>query len=294
MEEFKQVGVTGRHGRAHLEETLQRLTDILQLKGVVVWLDEALTDLIPGHACQTCSRARMGEICDLVVVVGGDGSLLGAGRELSAYDVPVLGVNRGRLGFLTDVSPDELETSIGDILDGHYRMESRFLLEAQVTRDGKVIGHGDALNDVVLHPGLSTRIIEFELFIDGQFVYRQRSDGLIMATPTGSTAYALSGGGPIMHPNLDAIVLVPMYPHMLTNRPLVVDGSSTMQVVIHEGNEIHPRISCDGQVDIELAPKDVITIQKKKQKLNLLHPLNHNFYEACRSKLRWYPREDHQ
>lgn len=146
----------------------------------------------------------------------------------------------------------------------------------------------------MLHPGVSTKIIEFELFIEGQFVYRQRSDGLIMATPTGSTAYALSGGGPIMHPKLDAIVLVPMYPHMLTNRPLVVDGNSQLQLVIHEGNEIHPRISFDGQVDIELKPDDVILIRKKKQKLKLLHPLNHNFYEACRSKLNWYPNEDQQ
>ncbi|KEQ16668.1 NAD(+) kinase [Endozoicomonas numazuensis] len=294
MEEFKRVGVTGRQGKAHIDGTLKRLTNFLQSQGVAVSLDEQLSDLLPDHGLQVSSRAMMGKTCDLVVVVGGDGSLLGAGRELSVYDVPVVGVNRGRLGFLTDVSPDELEDSIGEILKGQYRMESRFLLEAKVERKGKTIGCGNALNDVVLHPGISTKIIEFELFIEDQFVYRQRSDGLIMATPTGSTAYALSGGGPIMHPKLDAIVLVPMYPHMLTNRPLVVDGNSQLKLVIYEGNEIHPRISFDGQVDIELAPDDVILIRKKKQQLKLLHPLNHNFYEACRSKLRWYPNEDAQ
>jgi NAD+ kinase len=292
MEEFKQVGVTGRQGKAYIGETLKRLTDFLQLQGVEVSLDKQISGLLPGHSFIEYDRAEMGLHCDLVVVVGGDGSLLGAGRELSVHSVPVLGVNRGRLGFLTDVSPDELEDCMGDILKGQYRKESRFLLEAKVERNGQLIGQGDALNDVVLHPGISTRIIEFELFIDDQFVYRQRSDGLIMATPTGSTAYALSGGGPIMHPKLDAIVLVPMYPHMLTNRPLVVDGESHMTLVIHEGNEIHPRISFDGQVDIELAPDDIITIQKKVQRLTLIHPLNHNFYEACRSKLRWYPNED--
>ncbi|WOG26087.1 NAD(+) kinase [Endozoicomonas sp. 8E] len=292
MEEFKQVGITGRQGKAHIEGTLKRLSDFLQLQGVTVSLDEQLSDLLPGHDFQISDRASMGKTCDLVVVIGGDGSLLGAGRELSVHDVPVVGVNLGRLGFLTDVSPDELETCIGEILNGHYRMENRFLLEAKVERQGQTIGCGDALNDVVLHPGVSTKIIEFELFIEDQFVYRQRSDGLIMSTPTGSTAYALSGGGPIMHPKLDAIVLVPMYPHMLTNRPLVVDGNSQLKLVIHEGNEIHPRISFDGQVDIELMPDDVILIRKKKQSLRLLHPLNHNFYEACRSKLRWYPNED--
>ena len=291
MEQFKQVGITGRQGRVQIEDTLQRLINFLLCRGVAVSLDERLASLIPDVNVDTSSLGAMGEHCDLVIVIGGDGSLLSAGRELSIYDVPVLGVNRGRLGFLTDVSPDELEESIRDVLDGHFRTERRFLLEARVERDGKVIGQGNALNDVVLHPGVSTKIIEFELFIEGEFVYHQRSDGLIIATPTGSTAYALSGGGPIMHPKLDAMVLVPMHPHMLTSRPLVVDGNSELKLVIHQGKEIHPRISFDGQVDIELRPADTITIQKKDQQLTLLHPLNHNFYQACRSKLRWYHTE---
>ena len=166
------------------------------------------------------------------------------------------------------------------------------MLEARVRRQGKVIGQGDALNDVVLHPGQSTRIVEFELYIDGQFVYKQRADGLIIATPTGSTAYALSGGGPIMHPRLDAIVLVPMYPHMLTNRPLVVDGDSELKLVIRPENTISPQVSCDGQIHITSAPGDEITIHKKSRRLKLLHPLNHNFYESCRSKLRWNYQEE--
>ncbi|MGB1271755.1 MAG: NAD(+) kinase, partial [Endozoicomonas sp.] len=193
---------------------------------------------------------------------------------------------------LTDVSPDELEDQLSEVLEGRYLAESRFLLEACVRRKGKVIGQGDALNDVVLHPGESTRIIEFELYIDGQFVYQQRADGLIIATPTGSTAYALSGGGPIMHPRLDAIVLVPMYPHMLTNRPLVVDGESELKLVIREENTIYPQVSCDGQIHITSSPGDEITIHKKADRLKLLHPLNHNFYESCRSKLRWNDQED--
>ena len=291
MEPFKRVGVTGRQGRSHIETTLQRLTDFLQQRGIDVLLDESIAGLLPGHSFNTCARVEMGKCCDLVIVIGGDGSLLGAARDMVPHGVPLLGVNLGRLGFLTDILPDELEQHLEKVLEGEYHLEHRFLLDACVIRDGKTIGKGDALNDVVLHPGQSTRIIEFELYIDNQFVYRQRSDGLIIATPTGSTAYALSGGGPIMHPELDAIVLVPMYPHMLTNRPLVVDGNSEMQLVVHPDNTIHPIVSCDGQIEINLQPGDIISIRKRPQSLKLLHPVNHDFYDGCRSKLRWHPHE---
>ena len=287
MEHFKTVGVTGRQGRVQVEDTLRHLTDFLQSRGIVVLLDGLLDALLPGHSCTLVSREQMGQRCDLVIVVGGDGSMLGAARTLALSGVPVIGVNRGRLGFLTDITPDELEEQLTGVLEGRYLAGNRFLLEARVLRNGQVIGRGDALNDVVLHPGKSTRIIEFELYIDGQFVYKQRADGLIIATPTGSTAYALSGGGPIMHPRLDAIVLVPMYPHLLTNRPLVVDGDSELKLVIRPENTIYPQVSCDGQIHITSAPGDEITIHKKSQRLKLLHPLNHNFYESCRSKLRW-------
>jgi NAD+ kinase len=232
----------------------------------------------------------MGEICDLVIVVGGDGSLLGAARALCRYNVPVLGVNRGGLGFLTDISPDELEARVGEVLAGQYLVENRFLLDAFVRRGDEQLGTSEALNDVVLHPGKSARMIEFELYVDGQFVYSQKSDGLIVATPTGSTAYALSAGGPIMHPKLDAVVLVPMFPHTLSSRPIVVDANSELKILISSQNGIYPQVSCDGQVHIACAPGDSITIRKKPQKLRLLHPLDHNFYAICRSKLGWSSR----
>ncbi len=292
MEHFKTVGVTGRQGRAQVVDTLAHLATFLQQRGITVLLDEQLDNLLPEHSFARVNLEQMGPQCDLLIVVGGDGSMLGAARMLAQHNIPVIGINRGRLGFLTDISPDELEEQLTEVLDGRYLAESRFLLEARVRRQGKVIGQGDALNDVVLHPGQSTRIIEFELYIDGQFVYQQRADGLIIATPTGSTAYALSGGGPIMHPRLDAIVLVPMYPHMLTNRPLVVDGDSELKLVIRPENTICPQVSCDGQIHITSAPGDEITIHKKSRSLKLLHPLNHNFYESCRSKLRWNYQEE--
>ncbi len=291
MEQFKHVGVTGRHGRSEVADTLRRLVTFLESRDVTIVLDSRITDMIPNHCHPTCVRDALGEHCDLVIVVGGDGSLLGAARALVDFGIPVIGVNHGRLGFLTDICPSELETLLSEVLDGQYLEENRFLLEVEVERNGQIIDEGCALNDVVLHPGRSTRIIEFELFIDGQFVYKQRSDGIIIATPTGSTAYALSGGGPIMHPALDAIVLVPMFPHMLTNRPLVISGNSEVRLVICEVDHIDPQISCDGQIHLLGHPNDSITIRKKARQLKSLHPEHHDFYDACRSKLRWNHQE---
>ncbi len=291
MEQFKRVGVTGREGRSEIADTLLRLVTYLESRDVAIVLDSRITDMIPGHSHSTCERDALGERCDLVIVIGGDGSLLGAARAVVDFGIPVIGVNHGRLGFLTDICPSELESRLSDVLDGQYLEESRFLLEAEVERNGQITGESCALNDVVLHPGRSTRIIEFELFIDGQFVYKQRSDGIIIATPTGSTAYALSGGGPIMHPALDAIALVPMFPHMLTNRPLVISGNSEVRLVICEVNHIDPQISCDGQIHLSGNPGDSITIRKKANQLNSLHPEHHDFYNACRSKLRWNHQE---
>lgn len=287
MEQFKLIGVIGRTGNVEVVETLERLQTFLLSRHLNVVIEESMAQLLPEHGLKVCTRKEMGEACDLVIVIGGDGSLLGAARAVARYNVPVLGINRGSLGFLTDIQPDRLEEQIGEVLDGKFIIESRFLLEMELKRDGEVIGRSDALNEVVLHPGKVTRMIRFELFIDGQFVYSQRSDGLIVATPTGSTAYALSGGGPIMHPRMDAIVLVPMHPHTLSSRPLVIDGNSEIKIVIDTDNVSYPQLSCDGQVHISAAPGDVLLIRKKPFKLRLIHPLNHNYYEVCRTKLGW-------
>ncbi|OQX39431.1 MAG: NAD kinase [Oceanospirillales bacterium LUC14_002_19_P2] len=292
MEQFKNIGIIGRLGSVQVVEALKRLKQFLLSRQLHVILEEPLAQLLPGHGLQVCNRKMMGEICDLVIVVGGDGSMLGAARALARHYVPVLGVNRGSLGFLTDIQPDNLEEQVGEVLEGKYIVESRFLLEMTIKREGEVIGRAGALNEVVLHPGKATRMIEFELFIEGQFVYSQRSDGLIVATPTGSTAYALSGGGPIMHPRLDALVLVPMFPHTLSSRPIVIDGNSELKIVIGRNNPTYPQLSCDGQVHITAAPGDTVTVHKKPYKLRLIHPLNHNYYEVCRTKLGWGNRLD--
>lgn len=287
MDQFKQIGVIGRLGSPKVLETFNRLKLFLAARGTQLILDQALAQLLPDHGLQVVERSRLGELCDLVIVIGGDGSLLGAARALAPFNVPLLGINRGRLGFLTDITPIRLEEQLEEVLGGQYMVESRFMLGAELCCGGTRYAQGVALNDVVLHPGLATRMIEFELFIEGQFVYSQRSDGLIISTPTGSTAYALSAGGPIMHPKLDAIVLVPMHPHTLSSRPIVVDGNSQVKLVIGCLNDAHPHISCDGQEDIAAAPGDTITISKMPHKLKLIHPLNHNYYEVCRTKLGW-------
>lgn len=292
MEQFRNIGIIGRLGSARVLETVRRLKRFLLDRHLHVILEDSIAEVLPGHGLQVSSRRQLGEVCDLVIVVGGDGSLLGAARSLARHKVPLLGINRGNLGFLTDIGPDDLEERVAEVLSGKYLSESRFLLETEVRRQTQVVGQSDALNDVVLHPGKSTRMIEFELFIDGQFVSSQKADGLIVATPTGSTAYALSAGGPIMHPKLDAMVIVPMYPHMLASRPIVVDGNSELKVVVSQNLQIYPLISCDGQNHINCAPGDTIVIRKKTQKLQLIHPLNHNFYEVCRTKLGWGSRLD--
>ncbi|WP_296272341.1 NAD(+) kinase [Pseudomonas sp. UBA6323] len=290
MEQFRNVGIIGRLGSTRVLETVRRLKRFLLDRHLHVILEDTIADVLPGHGLQTSSRKMLGEVCDLVIVVGGDGSMLGAARALARHKVPVLGINRGSLGFLTDIRPDELELKVAQVLEGQYLTENRFLLEAEVRRQGEAIGQGDALNDVVLHPRKSTRMIEFELYIDGQFVCSQKADGLIVATPTGSTAYALSAGGPIMHPKLDAIVVVPMYPHTLSSRPIVVDGHSELKVVVSPDMTIYPQVSCDGQNHFTCAPGDTLHVAKKAQKLRLIHPLDHNYYEVCRTKLGWGSR----
>ena len=287
MDQFRNIGVIGRMGSVKVVETLRQLRNYLVNENYQVILESDTANMMPGHGLQVASKNMLGEICDLVIVVGGDGSLLGAARELAKAKIPLLGVNRGRLGFLTDISPAELEERLGEVLSGKYIEETRFLLDAHVERDGEPKGFGSALNDVVLHPGKSTRMIGFDLYIDGHFVYSQRSDGLIVSTPTGSTAYSLSAGGPLLHPKLDAIVLVPMFPHTLSSRPIVVSGQSEIKLVIGEINETYPQVSCDGQLDIPLAPGDTIRIVKKPFKVRLIHPKDHNFYATCRDKLGW-------
>lgn len=232
--------------------------------------------------CPVLQQKTMGKD-DLIVVVGGDGSLLSAARLGVAVDVPVIGINRGRLGFLTDISPQDIEAQLIPVLKGHYQEEQRFLLQMQVAFENK----GLALNDVVLSRGNETHLITFDVHINDQFVSHYRADGLIVATPTGSTAYALSAGGPIMHPSLSAMVIVPMFSHSLSSRPLVVDAHDEVLIRISDDNDSTLQISCDGHESHPISAGQSILLKKNKQSLRLLHPSDYQYYDTLRAKLGW-------
>lgn len=285
---FSTIGLIGKQANPEVQSTLASLVTFLQVQGIEVLMEQACAAMMPPSLqTKAITRDKLGALCDLVIVVGGDGSLLDAARTVVDHNVPVVGVNRGRLGFLTDISPQALTQSLEPILRGQYQEEHRFFLEMHLTRDGKVIHEGKALNDVVLYSGDIARMIDFQVIIDDQFVYRQRSDGLITATPTGSTAYALSGGGPILHPSLEAVVMVPMHPHTLSSRPIVVDSHAKIELHLMPDNSLNPRLSCDGQVHFDAKPDDRIVIQRKTQELRLLHPTDYDYYYTLRSKLGW-------
>ena len=280
---FRTIGLIGKHGDPSVRDTVLGVGRLLLERGLAVSLEEDTAALLPGHDLPTASIERIGAECDLAIVVGGDGSLLNAASRLCAFDIALLGINLGRLGFLADVSPGaELPATLDRILAGEYDDDRRFLLQAQLGETSYT-----ALNDVVLHKWNIARMIEFETYIDGQFVNAQRSDGLVVSTPTGSTAYALSGGGPLLHPQLDAMILVPICPHTLSNRPIVVQGDSQIDIhVCGRTERDHVRVTCDGQV--MLAPDGGrISIRKHHRPIRLIHPRDHDPFNLWRAKLGW-------
>lgn len=283
---FNHIGLIGKSGDRNVSTTLHRLVEHLESRQLPILLDEGIADMLPESAHPVANRDSLAQQCDLAIVVGGDGTLLNAARSLAEPGVAVLGVNLGRLGFLVDVSPEDMDHKLQTILDGDFDEEARTLLHATVTRGDEKISASNALNDVVIHKKDIARMIELDTWINGQFLNTNRSDGLIIATPTGSTAYALSGGGPVLHPALEAITLVPICPHTLSNRPIVLHDNATIEVVIHPG-ALQAQISCDGQVNSTLNPGDRITIRKHDHTLRLLHPPGHDYYEVLRKKLRW-------
>lgn len=283
---FKKVALLGRQRVEGIEETLLTLKDYLLSFPIEVVLESVTAELIPEANIPIYPKELLCKNCDLIIVVGGDGSMLNAAHIAVDHGLPVLGINRGRLGFLTDIRPDEME-KVYDVLSGKYLEEERFLLDATIYHPNGEMTGAVALNDVVLLPGNIAHMIEFEVHIDNQMICYQRADGIIVATPTGSTAYALSGGGPILHPQLDAIVMVPMFPHTLSSRPIVVKSDSEINILLSAANESCPKVSCDGQDRIPLQPGGKIKIKKKKEALRLIHPLDYNYFQTLREKLGW-------
>lgn len=282
---FKTVALIGKYNSAELGEPLLRLGHFLEARGLEVLLSQQTADRIGAAPYAAVSMAEIGRRADLAVVMGGDGTMLNIARELIEYDVPLVGVNQGRLGFLTDVSVEDMLDTMEEILGGEYAAEERFLLNTAVRRQGQVIHQAPAFNDVVVSKGVSGRLIELEVFIDGQFVYSQRSDGLVVATPTGSTAYALSAGGPILHPTLEAVALVPICPHTLSNRPIAVNSHSVMEILVLHA--VDASVNFDGQSHHELQQGDWVVVRRSENNIRLLHPLGHSYYDTLRQKLRW-------
>lgn len=284
---FSRIGLIGKYNGPEVGETLEQVGRHLLGLGLEVLLDTGSRHLLPDNAFRVADRDELGRSCDLAIVVGGDGTLLAAARSLTDHRVPLLGINLGRLGFLVDVSPDQMLERLGPILAGDYLAEERLLLHARVTREGALIGESNAFNDVVVHKTDVARMIDFDTFVNGDFLYPLRSDGLIVSTPSGSTAYALSGGGPIMHPKLNALVLVPICPHTLSNRPTVLSGDDHVEVLVRDSDAL---VTCDGQIKIALLPGDRVSIRRREHTVRLIHPSDYRYFEILREKLHWHKR----
>lgn len=284
---FKKVGIIGRTNTPEIKATLQSVCDFLIANKVPALIDQKISTLIENPKFPIVTRNEIGDGCDLAIVVGGDGSILHAARTLADYNINVIGIHKGRLGFLTDIAPDLIEQQLHSVLSGNYLKNELCLLHADIISNNKVKKTLDAVNEVVLNSGNITKMVEFEVYIDDQFVLQQRADGIIIATPTGSTAYSLSGGGPILTPGLNALTLVPMFPHNLTSRPIVISDSCKIKLVPVSNNYLCPNISCDGQPVEHLVPDDHVEIYKSSKILQLIHPSNYNYYETLRTKLHW-------
>lgn len=284
---FNKVGLVAKSGDERVEETIGALIAYLNARNTEFLVHTDCAREFPGERLPPSNLVSIGEQCDLTIVVGGDGTLLSAARALVGYDMPLVGVNLGRLGFLTDILPAEIEARLDAVFAGQFQEEDRFMLDCVIVRGGHEILHGDALNDVVVHKWKIARLVKLETYVDGIFVHTQRSDGLIVSTPTGSTAYALSGGGPILHPSLNAMVLVPICPHTLSNRPIVVGGDSRIEVLLTEEQQTCAQLTFDGQLAMELEVGDRVVVRKKQRPVRLIHPADHDYYAMLRTKLQW-------
>lgn len=283
---FTCIGIVGYPRHPSALTTHEMLYHWLIARGYYVMIERKIAQNLQLKNAITGSLSDIGQHADLAVVVGGDGNMLGAARVLARYDIKVIGVNRGNLGFLTDLDLHHALQQLSDVLEGEYIDEQRFLLETSVLKDRKQCRIGSAINEVILHFGKVAHMIEFEVYINDRFAFSQRSDGLIIATPTGSTAYALSAGGPILTPVLDAIVLVPMFPQTLSARPLVINSDSRIQLRFsHMGNDLD--ISCDSQISIPIQEGEEVLIRRSNFHLNLIHPKDYSYFNTLNSKLGW-------
>jgi len=285
--QFNTIAIIGKFMRESAVQLMRKdLVDLaqhLRSKNITVLFEANTAQHAEIAGFTTISLDEMSQKADLVIVMGGDGTMLSAARALKSSLVPLVGINRGHFGFLTDLRAEDMVQGIDAILAGEHQTESRMILNAAVIRDGETIWQNHAFNDVVLKSGL--RLIELEVTIDGKFIHKQRADGLIVSTPTGTTAYSLSAGGPILHPDLEAIALVPICPHTLSNRPLAVNSNAKIEITVMQVD--HAQISFDGQSQLALALGDCVKLERAQERVTLLHPKEYCYYEMLRNKLHW-------
>ena len=282
---FKTIALIGKYKSPEIAEPLLKLADFLAHRGVTVLIDKLTGTHIRNSPYPIRELEELGRDAELAIVLGGDGTMLNIARTLAPFEVTLVGVNQGRLGFLTDISLDTMYETISAILDGQSVTEERMLLQGEVHRGGEQVLDVLAFNDVVVSKGVEGNMVEFDVRINGEFIYHQRSDGLIIATPTGSTAYALSAGGPIVHPSLRVIALVPVSPHTLSNRPIVVSSDSVIEIVMSSDSDA--RAHFDSHSHSTLREGDRVVIKRYPHTVSLLHPIGHSYYRMLREKLNW-------
>ena len=280
----RKIGIIFKQQDARVRDIAGNIIPWLQARGVEVFVDQAAADQCPGGACFAPLEELVGKV-EIVCVFGGDGTLLYAARLIGAKGVPILGINLGSLGFLTEVKLDEMHAAFEGLLAGEYRLEERVLLNVEVVRNGNVIAQYRALNDAVINKGALARIIDLEVSVNSQPVLLTRADGLIISTPTGSTAYSLAAGGPILYPTLDAFIITPICPHALANRPVVISDKDTVGVCLRHGADV--MLTVDGQVGMPLQPQDQLSVHRAYSTLKLALPFGGAFFKLLREKLRW-------
>lgn len=283
---FKTIALFGKQQSEGTAQTLGEIGAFLDQRGLRVLFEVGIADTLGLRSLPRADLHEIGEAADLAVIVGGDGTMLGIARDLAPHGVPLVGINHGRLGFITDIPLLQWSEALGAVLDGHFEAEDRSILQARVTRDASVVFEASAVNDVVVSRSSRAGMIEVQVHVDGLYMYSQRADGLIVATPTGSTAYALSCAGPILHPSLDGLVLVPVAPQALSNRPIVLPASSVISMSVADGRE--PRLNCDMQTFVDLQIGDVIEVRRATYSARFLHPSGYSYYATLRSKLNWH------
>ena len=282
---FHTIALIGKYQSREIADSLRTLATFLSERGVEVLLEAGTAEAVGANGYEVAHYDVIGSRAELAVILGGDGTMLNAARHLAEFEVPLVGINQGRLGFMTDISLGSMIESIAALLAGKFSREQRFLLNAEVLRDDEPAFRTLALNDVVVNKGEIGRMIELEVKVDGELIHVLRADGLIVSTPTGSTAYALSANGPILHPSVPGIAIVPLCPHALSNRPITVSDSSMIDIALLPPHDA--RVHFDGQTRFDARAGDVVRMARSRHNVTLLHPPGYSYFAMLREKLHW-------